>query len=244
MKRFARPSLSQCQFAGFLPLRSSMRMATKLLTLSGNAWNAWDTVRTWDVSGPRVPDENLNFDEFDHVDVPAWLGELATVVTGFCSAESDEEEPITLEQIQAKTHRQDVQGPVRLSVAPRVRRTATGLSGLAVSSQQESFDRRERFGRNPHGSSSAVMERQQVTNSDVTQRLHDPPVTELNASDQRRASRSRGLSGLSVKLWVPTAEDVLQIVVKASARKVATKRPRSRVAALPLPLVPCHRLGS
>ncbi|MFZ0708579.1 MAG: hypothetical protein WAM53_00935 [Terrimicrobiaceae bacterium] len=84
---------------------------TKLLTLSGNAWNAWDTVRTWDVSGPKVPDENLNFDEFDHVDVPAWLGELATVVTGFCSAESDEEEPITLEQIQAKTHRQDVQGP-------------------------------------------------------------------------------------------------------------------------------------
>ena len=29
-----------------------------------------------------------------------------------------------------------------------------------------------------------------------------------------RASRSRGLNGLSVKLWVPTAENVLQIVVK------------------------------
>jgi hypothetical protein len=27
-------------------------------------------------------------------------------------------------------------------------------------------------------------ERQQVENSDVTQRLHDPPVTELNASNQ------------------------------------------------------------
>jgi hypothetical protein len=30
----------------------------------------------------------------------------------------------------------------------------------------------------------------------------------------RRASRSRGSSGPSVKLWVPTAEDVLKIVVK------------------------------
>ena len=39
-------------------------------------------------------------------------------------------------------------------------------------------------------------------------------VSDDSEAHIRRASRSRGSSGLSVKLWVPTAEDVLQIVVK------------------------------
>jgi hypothetical protein len=43
--------------------------------------------------------------------VPAWLGELATVVTGFCAAESDEEESLTLDQIRTKTHRHEIEGP-------------------------------------------------------------------------------------------------------------------------------------
>jgi hypothetical protein len=58
-----------------------------------------------------VPDKDLNFDEFDRVNVPAWLGEMAAIITGFCSAESDEEEPLTLEQIRARTHRHEIQGP-------------------------------------------------------------------------------------------------------------------------------------
>jgi hypothetical protein len=46
------------------------------------------------------------------------------------------------------------------------------------------IDWRERFGRNPHGSSSAVMRASTGRNSDVSQRLHNRPVTGLNASDQ------------------------------------------------------------
>jgi WD40 repeat protein/energy-coupling factor transporter ATP-binding protein EcfA2 len=87
------------------------RDGTKLLTLSGNAWNAWDTVRIWDVRGPKAPDKNVNPDEFDRVEVPVWLGDLAMVVSGFCSAESDEEEPLTLEQIHQGTHPHDIKGP-------------------------------------------------------------------------------------------------------------------------------------
>ena len=87
------------------------RDGTKLLTLSGNAWNAWDTVRIWDVSGPKVPDKKVNPDEFDRVEVPVWLGDLAMVVSGFCSTESDEEEPLTLDQIHQRTPPHDIKGP-------------------------------------------------------------------------------------------------------------------------------------
>jgi len=83
---------------------------SKLLTLSGTAWNAWDTIRTWDVGGPKVPEEKMNLDEFDHLDVPAWLADLAIAVTGFCSADADEEEPLTLERIRARTPLQDIRG--------------------------------------------------------------------------------------------------------------------------------------
>jgi hypothetical protein len=44
--------------------------------------------------------------------------------------------------------------------------------------------RRERFGRNPHGSSSTVMPTPTGHNSNIIQHLHDLPVTGLNASDQ------------------------------------------------------------
>jgi WD40 repeat protein len=81
---------------------------SELLTLSGAVWNAWDTLRIWDVSGPKVPDEMVAFDRLDPV--PPWLADLAITVTGFCSADPDEEEPLTLERIRAKTSPHDIRG--------------------------------------------------------------------------------------------------------------------------------------
>jgi hypothetical protein len=55
---------------------------------------------------------------------------------------------------------------------------------LSYLSARPEADRRERFGRNPHGSSSTVMPTPTGRNSDVTQRLNDLPVTGLNVFDQ------------------------------------------------------------
>ena len=139
---------------------------TKLLTLSGNAWNSWDTVRTWDVSGPKVPDSDLNFEEFDRVDVPAWLGELATVVTGFCSPESDEEEPLTLEQIRTKTHRHEIHGPYvylwlrvfgELPSPQKAKASLTSTAPVEAPAARSAEPREEAAERPPpsHGNSSA-----------------------------------------------------------------------------------------
>ncbi len=110
-KAIGSPAFEPMPIRGLAALPVFNRDGTKLLTLSGNAWNAWDTVRIWDVSGPKVPDRNLNFDEFDRVEVPVWFGDLAMAVTGFCSPDSDEQEPLTLEQIRVKTQGHDIKEP-------------------------------------------------------------------------------------------------------------------------------------
>jgi hypothetical protein len=81
---------------------------SELLTLSGAVWNAWDTLRIWDVSGPKVSEATAGFDKLDHV--PAWLADLAVAVTGVPLSDDEEEAPLTLERIRANTPLQDIRG--------------------------------------------------------------------------------------------------------------------------------------
>ena len=81
---------------------------SELLTLSGAVWNAWDTLRIWDVSGPKVSEATVGFEKLDHV--PAWLAHLAIAVTGVPLSDDEEEVSPTLERIRANTPLQDIRG--------------------------------------------------------------------------------------------------------------------------------------
>ena len=76
--------------------------------ISGAVWNAWDTLRIWDVTGPKVSEVMVGFDELDHV--PSWLADLAIAVTGVALSDDEEEAPLTLERIRANTRLRKIRG--------------------------------------------------------------------------------------------------------------------------------------
>jgi WD40 repeat protein len=81
----------------------------ELLTLSGTVWNAWDTLRIWDVSGPKASEATVEFDKLNHV--PAWLSDLAIAVSGAPLCDDEEVGPVTLERIRENARPQDIRGP-------------------------------------------------------------------------------------------------------------------------------------